>query len=162
MDISDAGKCPSGGTRNCKLKDGTIQPHNSTVQEDCNSCLCLGGERRCTGIDCGASNCMDISDAGKCPSGGTCVPKEKAGCLNPPCKQWAECSGDGTTSKQSGSEISGEVCLPNSTELNADCSKIHIVFKMEKLPKVTELVFIRFGRVSLSIKSVILASHQRK
>ena len=105
---------------------------------------------------------MDIGDAGKCPSGGTCLPKEKAGCLNPPCKQWAECSGDGTTSKQSGSEISGEVCLPNSTELNADCSKIHIVFKMEKLPKVTELVFIRFGRVSLSIKSVILASHQRK
>ena len=120
----------------CHLSDGRIQRHNTTMQEDCNTCTCLGGDRTCTRVDCGASNCWNHTQAGGCPSGGVCTLKRRVGCLTPPCQQWAECSGGGTSSAHGDSGIGEEVCLPNSTDLNGDCAKIHIVFKLEKLPKV--------------------------
>ena len=126
----------------CRLSDRKIQPHNTTMQEDCNTCTCFGGRRTCTKVVCGGSNCWNNTHAGGCPSGGVCLPKPKVGCLIPPCKQWGECSGVATSSAQSDSGISEEVCLPNTTDLNGDCAKIHIVFKLDKLPKVSKVDFL--------------------
>lgn len=70
--------------------------------------------------------------------------KKAVGCLSPPCGRWAECKGGGTTSKQSDSGIGDEVCLPNSTDLNGDCAKIHIVFSRSKLPKVSKMHLGKF------------------
>lgn len=106
------------------------------MQEDCNTCTCLNGIRTCTKVVCGARNCWNHTRAGGCPSGSVCVPKKAVGCLNPPCGRWAECKGGATSSAQSDSGINDEVCLPNSTNLNGDCAKIHIVFSLNKLPKV--------------------------
>ena len=121
----------------CHLTDTIIQRHNTTMREDCNLCTCLNGKRTCTKLDCGAKNCWNNTQAGVCPSGGVCVPKRKVGCLKPPCEQWAECSGgSASSSPQIDSEISDEACFPNSTDLNGDCAKVHIVFKTHELPKV--------------------------
>lgn len=60
------------------------------------------------------------------------------GCLKPPCEKWAECSGDpATSSLQIDSEISDGACFPNSTNLNGDCAKVHVVFNTDKLPLVS-------------------------
>ena len=60
------------------------------------------------------------------------------GCLKPPCEKWAECSGGSATSSlQVDSEISDGACFPNSTNLNGDCAKVHIVFNTDKLPMVS-------------------------
>ena len=67
------------------------------------------------------------------------MPKKAVDCLSPPCGRWAECEGGSTNSKQSDSGIGDEVCLPNSTDLNSDCAKIHIVFSRGKLPKVSRI-----------------------
>ena len=132
-------------SNHCRLTDGRIlQRHNTTVQEDCNTCTCFRGQRTCTKVDCGPSNCWKDSQANGCPSGDVCVPKRRVGCLNPPCEQWAECSGSATSSAQSDSGINEEVCLPNTTDLNGDCAKIHIVFSSEKVPQVRTLdIFFR-------------------
>lgn len=119
----------------CALSDGTIQPHNTTWNEDCNDCSCSNGRRKCTEVDCGAKNCWNDTQAGACPSGEVCVPKRNVGCLKPPCEKWAECSGDpATSSLQIDSEISDGACFPNSTNLNGDCAKVHVVFNTDKLP----------------------------
>lgn len=120
----------------CKLPGGRIQPHNTTMQEDCNTCWCFRNRRMCTKVVCGANNCWNHTQAGGCPSGGICVPKREVGCLSPPCEQWAECRGGATSSAQSDSGISDEMCLPNTTELNGDCAKVHIVFNQRNLPAV--------------------------
>lgn len=126
--------------RHCRLSGGGIlQRHNTKMQEDCNTCTCMNGTRTCTKVVCGASNCWNHTQAGSCPTGGVCVPKKAVGCLSPPCGRWAECTGGATTSKQSDSGIDDEFCLPNSTNLNGDCAKIHIVFTQNKLPKVSKM-----------------------
>lgn len=126
--------------RHCRLPGGVIlQRHNTDMQEDCNTCTCANGTRTCTKVVCGASNCWNQTRAGGCPTGGVCVPKKAVDCLSPPCGRWAECEGGATNSKQSDSGIGDEVCLPNSTDLNGDCAKIHIVFSRSKLPAVSNI-----------------------
>ena len=126
--------------RHCRLPSGVIlQQHNTDMEEDCNTCTCVNGTRTCTKVVCGAHNCWNHTRAGGCPTGGVCVPKKAVDCLSPPCGQWAECEGGATNSKQSDSGIGDEVCLPNSTDLNSDCAKIHIVFSRGKLPKVSRM-----------------------
>lgn len=105
------------------------------MPKDCNSCECLDGVLRCTGIDCGVPNCLNRTQAGSCPTGAKCVPKAAAECLSPPCGRWGECQGGSTAKIITG--INEGACLPNSTYLNGDCAKIHIVFQVDKLPKVS-------------------------
>lgn len=131
--------------RHCRLPGEIIlQRHNTDVQEDCNTCSCVNGTRTCTKVVCGAHNCWNHTQAGGCPTGEVCVPKKAVDCLSPPCGRWAECEGGATNSKQSDSGIGDEVCLPNSTDLNGDCAKIHIVFRRGKLPKVSRMHLGKF------------------
>lgn len=131
--------------RHCRLPGGIVlQRHNTDVQEDCNTCSCVNGTRTCTKVVCGAHNCWNHTQAGGCPTGEVCVPKKAVDCLSPPCGRWAECEGGATNSKQSDSGIGDEVCLPNSTDLNGDCAKIHIVFRRGKLPKVSRMHLGKF------------------
>ena len=138
--------------RHCRLPGGIIlQRHNTDMQEDCNTCTCANGTRTCTKIVCGTPNCWNHTQAGGCPTGGVCVPKKAVDCLSPPCGRWAECKGGATNSKQSDSGIGDEVCLPNSTDLNGDCAKIHIVFSRSKLPTVSKCTWVNCESVHVPL-----------
>ena len=135
-------------TIHCRVNGVIIQRHNTTIQQECNTCTCNRGRRTCTKVLCSPHNCWNRTDVDACPSGGICMPKS-AECLKPPCPKWAECSGPTTSQSQSGDGgIPEDRCFPNTTELSGDCAKIHIVFNMKKLPKVGLKSFARFVKIN--------------
>lgn len=110
--------------------------NNATWQHECNTCICMNGNVKCTEIWCGLGNCRNPNLSNTlCNMNQVCVPAPSESCLSPPCLPYGECR-----DLESGRRVKPprlpcpNTCWPNQATLTNTCARLTLLVDRAKLP----------------------------
>lgn len=133
------------------LNSTTLSPYTSLTEENkspnitdetnCNSCVCVNGQPKCSNIWCGLPNCLrKNSSASICELHEVCVPALQETCLSPPCIPRGDCRLLEPSRRVAPPKLPASIdCWPNQAVLGESCARITILLENKRIPQGTSV-----------------------
>lgn len=114
--------------------DSNTNITSSSDEPNCNSCVCLNGNPKCSNIWCGLPNCLRANSTPACDGHEVCVPALQDSCLSPPCQPRGDCRALEPSRRVAPPKLPANIdCWPNQAELSEHCARITILLESKRV-----------------------------
>lgn len=109
-------------------------------ESNCNSCVCVNGQAKCSSIWCGLPNCLKSNSTSNCESHEVCVPALQESCLSPPCLPRGDCRSLERSRRVAPPKLPAPSdCWPNQATLDDKCARITVLIENKSMPRGTSV-----------------------